>query len=131
MEEGERVEEGIGHSSSMCLADRAFLQTHVTFSEYLVFHELGFTCILLLLITLNKNTACVRAYARTHTRLQIYISEVFYTQSCEVLKQSHETKAGYCIFQIRKSAACIVQATMVPVALCPILSALLSGSVLF
>ena len=29
----------IGHSSSMCLTDKTFLQTHVTFCEYLVFHE--------------------------------------------------------------------------------------------
>ena len=29
----------IGHSSSMCLTDKIFLQTHVTFCEYLVFHE--------------------------------------------------------------------------------------------
>ena len=29
----------IGHSSSMCLKDSIFLQTHVTFCEYLVFHE--------------------------------------------------------------------------------------------
>ena len=29
----------IGHSSSKCLTDRIFLQTHVTFCEYLVFHE--------------------------------------------------------------------------------------------
>ena len=28
----------IGHSSSICLIDRIFLQTHVTFCEYLVFH---------------------------------------------------------------------------------------------
>ena len=27
------------HSSSMCLTDKIFLQTHVTFCEYLVFHE--------------------------------------------------------------------------------------------
>ena len=29
----------IGHSSSMCLTDKIFLQTHVTFCEYLLFHE--------------------------------------------------------------------------------------------
>ena len=29
----------VGHSSSMCLTDRLFLQTHVTFCEYLVFHK--------------------------------------------------------------------------------------------
>ena len=29
----------IGHSSSIYLTDRIFLQTHVTFCEYLVFHE--------------------------------------------------------------------------------------------
>ena len=29
----------IGHSSSMCLTDKIFLQTHVTFCEYLVFHK--------------------------------------------------------------------------------------------
>ena len=29
----------IGPSCSMCLTDRTFLQTHVTFYEYLVFHE--------------------------------------------------------------------------------------------
>ena len=29
----------IGHSSSMCLTDEIFLQTHVTFCEYLVFLE--------------------------------------------------------------------------------------------
>ena len=29
----------IGHSSSMCLTDKISLQTHVTFCEYLVFHE--------------------------------------------------------------------------------------------
>ena len=29
----------MGHSSSMCLTDKIFLQTHVTFCEYLVFHE--------------------------------------------------------------------------------------------
>ena len=29
----------IGHSSSMCLTDRLFLQMHATFCEYLVFHE--------------------------------------------------------------------------------------------
>ena len=28
----------MGHSSSICLTDRIFLQTHVTFCEYLVFH---------------------------------------------------------------------------------------------
>ena len=29
----------IGHSSSMCLTDRILLQMHVTFCQYLVFHE--------------------------------------------------------------------------------------------
>ena len=29
----------IGHSSSICLTDRIFLQTHVTFCEYLLFRE--------------------------------------------------------------------------------------------
>ena len=29
----------IGHSSSMYLTDSIFLQTHVTFCDYLVFHE--------------------------------------------------------------------------------------------
>jgi len=29
----------IGHSSSMCLTDKIFLQMHVTFCEYSVFHE--------------------------------------------------------------------------------------------
>ena len=29
----------MGHSSSMCLTDKIFLQTHVIFCEYLVFHE--------------------------------------------------------------------------------------------
>ena len=29
----------IGHSISMCLTDRIFLQKHVTLCEYLVFHE--------------------------------------------------------------------------------------------
>ena len=29
----------MGHSSSMCLTDKKFSQTHVTFCEYLVFHE--------------------------------------------------------------------------------------------
>ena len=29
----------IGHSISMCLTDRIFLQKHVALCEYLVFHE--------------------------------------------------------------------------------------------
>ena len=29
----------VGHSSSMCLTDQIFLQTHVTFCECLEFHE--------------------------------------------------------------------------------------------
>ena len=29
----------IGHSSSTCLTDKIFLQTHVTFCDYLVFHR--------------------------------------------------------------------------------------------
>ena len=29
----------IGHSSNICLTGKIFLQTHVTFCDYLVFHE--------------------------------------------------------------------------------------------
>ena len=56
------------HSSSI-LTDKIFLQTHVTFCDYLVFHEfqLDVTCILLLLNTLNKR------------ELQIYFFQFVYS----------------------------------------------------
>ena len=76
----------LGHLSSICLTDRIFLQTRVTFCEYLVFHEFRRN----LLNILNKKVSQINAF------------EVLDTQTSQVLTQSHDTKAvGYCmIFQI-------------------------------
>ena len=78
----------IGHSSSMCLTDKIFLQ-HVTFCEYLVFHEFRRN----LYITLAK-------YLEQEGIADLSFWS-FDTQSSQVLMQSHTTKVvGYfMIFQ--------------------------------
>ena len=65
----------IGHSSSMCLTDMIFLQTHVTFCEYLVFH--GF--IRNLYITIAK-------YFEQEGNASLLFFQFVYTQSSQVLK---------------------------------------------
>ena len=71
----------------MCLTDRIFLQTHVTFCEYFVFHEFRRN----LYITLAKNIL-------NKMVSQIYFFELLDTQSSQVLTQPHDTKVvGYCM----------------------------------
>ena len=57
----------IGHSSSMCLTDRTFLQTHVTFCEYLVFHEFRRNLDVPLLNILNK-----KVFKKTKQRRRLH-----------------------------------------------------------
>ena len=96
-----------GHSSRMCLTDRILSQTHVTFCEYLVFHEfrrnllntlstntmnLDVTCILLLLITLNKKVSQIYLFRFfIHSLLEYWsnlmrrkydISDMFFIALC-------------------------------------------------
>ena len=51
----------IGLSNNMCLTDRIFLQTHVAFCEYLVFHEFRHN----LYITLAKHLEQEDFYNKT------------------------------------------------------------------
>ena len=60
----------IGHSSSLCLRDGIFLQTHVTFCEYLVFREFRRN----LYVTLEQQGTAGLLF------------QVLYTQSSQVLK---------------------------------------------
>ena len=64
----------------MCLTDRIFLQTHVTFCEYLLFHEF------------RRNLYITLAKYLEQEDITDLLFQVLYTQSSQVLKQSHETK---------------------------------------
>ena len=66
----------VGQSSSICLTDRIFLQMHATFCEYLVFKNLEVTC------TLAK-------YLEQEGITNLLFVKVLYTQSSQILKQSH------------------------------------------
>ena len=80
----------LGHSSSMCLTDRIFLQTHVTFCEYLVFHEFTRN----LYIALAKCLECLEEVGRFKAKLKnlplltvfspqlISVSCFFYSHVC-------------------------------------------------
>ena len=74
----------IGHSSGMCLTARIFLQTHVTFCEYLVFDEF------------RRNLYITLAKYLEHEVIADLLLSKFLIHS--LLTQSHDTKVGgYCV----------------------------------
>ena len=79
----------------MWLTDRTFLQTHVTFCEYLVFHEFRRNLYITLAKYLEQEGIADLIFNFNFVKI------FFYTQSSQILKQSHETRVvGYCmIFQ--------------------------------
>ena len=60
----------IGHSSSMGLTDKIFLQTHVTFCECVCSMNFDVICILLLLNTLNKKASQINFFSVAEIMLE-------------------------------------------------------------